>query len=403
MDKSIHIQCLHKYVFYFFFLTEEMQEWREFLDPNYKFKSIVFRYSIIFNNFSTLLKYSVGFIIIFTFIPLFILAILVFLSFLSTTVMAWCCLIIEVSFATTLTIVGSITFNTLLKYNNNKYDFNKQAKLLVLCATVNISAISIWTIVGTDPFFLALSICWALVTIPFVDWICNILYPIYLLKEKENKIKINATGDTIGDANGNINRIYGKTNALVKIVCDPIGFETFMNHLRSEFAAENLLFVVYLIQFQNFLIQFSKKQGKELLFDGNDEWKPFIIKDWKLPDNVPQSAIFEMHDRASNAQNKNKNKNKNEKKNVMFRVVDVIYRKFVEKQRAILEVNISGRNRAQIAHFHSKMINEQLEYCDYDDIGKIKDIWLSLRVAGLECWQLMSHTLARYQLPDSLA
>ena len=383
---------------YVHFLIEEMEEWRHFLDPNYKYKSIVFRYSIIFNNFPTLFKYGISFVTIFAFVPLLALAILRIAGFLSIQTFAWSALTIQISFTTMLTIVSTITFSTLLKYNDDKYHFNKQAKFAVLSASTNISSISIWAIISADPLFLALSMCWTLGTIPLLDWLCNILYPIYLIKEETKKIN---TVTRVGSGSSSVG-IHGKTNIMIEILCDSIGFETFMNHLRSEFAAENLLFVVYLIQFQNFLIEYGQKQGKQFFDDSDTNNKPFISKDWKLPGNVPKCGIFEMHD-----YNKNKKKNTDASKDgkIMFGVVDVIYKTFVEKQRATLEVNISGRNRAQISHFYNKM-NSQLEQDDYDyddDVGKMKNMWQSLRVAGLECWQLMSHTLGRYQLPDSLA
>ena len=365
-----------------------MQEWRQFLDPNYQVKSIVFRYSIIFNNYTTLIKYGIVFMILFSFIPMVIISIVFLLDLLSSLTYALICLTVEICFSAMLVAIAAITFNTLLRYNN-KYYFNKESKLLIICSCLNMTGSASWVIVSRDPIFLAFSLCFALATVPLADWICSILYPVHLIQQEKIKAKNDFTALTIlTDSPNQTNRAQEKTNLLVKVLCDPIGFESFMDHLRSEFAAENLLYVVHLIQFQNFLIKYGKHQGIECIFDDNDQ-KPFILKDWKLPANVPKSRIFDCDDGlAQNQKNTN----------AIFDVVDVIYKKFVERGHAPLEVNIPSRNRNKITRFYTKMRTQQGD----NDLHKIRSIWESLRISGMECWKLMSSSFTRYRLPKSV-
>ena len=87
--------------------------------------------------------------------------------------------------------------------------------------------------------------------------------------------------------NRNINKIKVK-GSIFDIFNDSVTFDLFMTHLNKEFAIENGLFLIYLLQYQQFLINIgilSNNQTNLLIFKGR----------LTLPNSVPQSSLFEVN------------------------------------------------------------------------------------------------------------
>lgn len=452
--------------------SEEMQEWRKILDPDYDYKSIVFRYPIIFSSHSTLLK-IVACIVFISGIPLILVTILYAIDVIGVWSYGYTFMITEFSFCVVVTIIAAVIFQTLLKYND-KYYFNKQSKYIIVSGFVFMLAYAFNLLLSVDPFFLVIMQCWALTCIPLTFWIWSILYPVYLIycmkkntndintnhnhksknnktnennknsveKTKETRLSDYVAGTKMTVDRQSSSRNNDQENELVKVLSHPIGFESFMEHLRSEFAGENLLFVVYVIQFQMFLIEskiavFMDKIGSEIENQKNShstnsiECKPFVQKIWILPQNVPKSSIF-----ATKTGKKLKDGNKSNinvsvqsfsasassrqmsievvdepgleksiletlKNTRVLDMVQVIFTKFVEQGHAPLEINISHQNRAKITSCYfdltksDNMTNHQTMECFHQ-------LWDGLRIAALECWQLMSYSAARFKAPQAM-
>ena len=116
---------------------------------------------------------------------------------------------------------------------------------------------------------------------------------------------------------------------------DSTTFDLFMTHLNDEFTIENGLFIIYLLQYQKFLIEnnilksFQDENQQAQLQQGNDHHhddhdsgdattktdmnnRNLILKGrLKLPPNIPQSPLFEMK---SNTKTVTHSKNRKSKK-----------------------------------------------------------------------------------------
>ena len=164
-----------------------------------------------------------------------------------------------------------------------------------------------------------------------------------------------------------------------------------MQHLISEFASENLLFIVYLIQFQTFLFEINYINHFN---DNIDKTKDVLFtSQWKLPQNVPKSVIFDSSHINSN--------NINEHNFRIFLIFEIMFKKFLEESRAPLEINISHKNRSKLTQFYIKYQKEG----DESENGEItinKEfifIWKYLLAAGKEAWELIKHSQQTYTRP----
>ena len=202
-----------------------------------------------------------------------------------------------------------------------------------------------------------------------------------------------------------------KTRSLMNIISDANQFEAFANHLNKEFACENLLFIVYIIQYQNYLInkKIIDKDCKDLIF---------ITNNWKLPQNVPQSPLFVDNININNNVDENKSdvappvsvsptiktKKKGDssvsiiesmkngdKKNIM--IFEFLFKKFLQRGWANLEINISDLRREAL-HKHYNNIKEAKEK-NFD----VEQVWKDLILAACEIWVLLGYNQTRFRMP----
>lgn len=142
-------------------------------------------------------------------------------------------------------------------------------------------------------------------------------------------------------------------------------FDLFMKHLSKEISIENGLFIIYLLQFQQFLVEYNilGDNKEDLVMKGNI----------KLPSHVPQSPLFVMTNVISEHKNIDiVNRNSIDDGNgrivrkidqlieinvdstlKMLNAFVFIYEKFIKRDIAPFEVNISSRNRDQIAYWYN--------------------------------------------------
>ena len=188
-----------------------------------------------------------------------------------------------------------------------------------------------------------------------------------------------------------------KSGKLIEIITDSVGFESFMQHVISEFATENLIYVVYLIQFQSLL--FELNYGKHFNHETIDNREVFIQAHWNLPQNVPKSSIFEVDKELAGDEEYSMKKVKE--------IVQVIFKQFVQRGYAPLEINISHGNRQEITAIYTAIWNNNNNNNGNNnngenaevvmDIKQFLPLWKALRTAGLQMWNMLGHSETRFK------
>ena len=379
--------------------TEELKEWRQVLDHKYQSKSFVLSNPRYFDH-----KYqqraTIAWCVLLT-IPLLVNQFLFTFNITSEIVYAAILALDQTTMFMVFCAASIVTFKKLLTHEG-KYYFNQQAKLLN-CLAVELAIIAlIGPIIAQSLYFLAMYALFVITNGMMNNWIGVVVFPLYKIRQQDRitndkntqNLVSSSTSPRAGNGHGgNGKGMMNKNEILVNILTNEIGFESFMEHLNQEFASENLLFIVYLIQFQMFL--FEIKYLNYFTDELNDTKDIFIIKNWKLPQNVPKSDIFD-------AQSSSGNNNNDDRVGEIF---EIIYEKFIVRNYAPLEVNISHQNRLQIAQYYASLkINpdETVTMQNLTNANDFIEIWKRLRVAGLEIWRLIGFTEVRYVRPKSL-
>ena len=432
--------------------AEAMAEWHTLLDPNYTYKNCIVKY-LSSNKQRVIYGTILSILIIIPFFIIFILNVSSIGIMSSGTAVLYITIMANV-FALSLTIVFFIIARAVVLFND-KYYLNKECKYLMISSCIT-------GILGTGTLFLTHNIefiavyaCTDMIIIYTYCWIFTVLYPVYIIrkklqtkKSKSKKHITNAKTKTNTKTNTNTSidnsqppkhlhlhsatyshshshspgspgspkspespshgkKFFHDKKDLVDILCNAAGFESFIQHLVSEFATENLLFIVYLIQFQMFLIEIN------FLPQNNDQDVTskrlyFIQREWNLPQNVPQSVVFKPKKEKINLKSKNGD-NENivavippteewqDYTEQMINIFVIIFEKFIDNGRAPLEINVSDRTRAA-ASVHYNNLSSSYSNTGPRLTGKqeLLGMWQSLRTAGIECWRLLSFSLSRY-------
>lgn len=139
-----------------------------------------------------------------------------------------------------------------------------------------------------------------------------------------------------------------------------------MSHLSKEFSMENLLFLTIMLQFQSFCLKHELIEATEetLILDSAE---PLI-----LPDIVPTALIF-CHNKVSNSNADNIERD-HEILQLLSKIFIAIYEKYIARNTAQLEVNISSKI--------SKKLNVHYEYVLSGNVfGNFDVVWEDLRAA----------------------
>ena len=75
-----------------------------------------------------------------------------------------------------------------------------------------------------------------------------------------NNVKSNPNVLEIGSQNSNITDTHHVVTSLEDVLADDRGFEGFMQHLATEWSMENLLSVIEMTQYQQFILYYHKKK-----------------------------------------------------------------------------------------------------------------------------------------------
>ena len=186
-----------------------------------------------------------------------------------------------------------------------------------------------------------------------------------------------------------------------------------MDHLESEFAVENILFLTEMIEFRDLL------RDKYASFLEDDEvMKIFKAKNINLPKDTPKSPIIY-------PSNDNHNK-----LNVMIRMDSVafgefkkvssapttpsgddmntldererifmlLYRKYIDKYNAALEINISYTLHTTLKHYYMIIANKMeplTSEIDSIEVIEFVTIWNSLVLATREILSILQHSAQR--------
>ena len=349
------------------------------MDPKYKITS---KFLLCSERDPKLICYTTT-VITFSMIILGIIALLVSIETLTigAGVMAW--IVIEMIY-----FIWSITlFLTMMRklvLFNDKYYFQPTMKawnqlgipsimIMLVCVIVN-QNIRFIGIVSTIMFIVTCAQC----------VVCLVYYPIYMMKSDNAKVLNElSNSDNLNYSSNHISR----RKLMVNILSNETGFELFMSHLVKEFASENLLFIVYLIQFQRYLIETNYLNFKVKM--ENDKSLILIDKEWILPNNVPKASIFN----ATSIWDEEKIDSDSNKRleASAINIAEIIYQKFIQRDFATMEVNISDRNRTDLTQTYQNWKN-----CSEKETLDIEILWKPLRVAGLETWTLMMSSLNRF-------
>ena len=411
--------------------AETLAEWRVALDPEYQPKSRILRYELKDPG----LKYLVSLLIIGGAATIIFVFILYKPSkMISETTAFAALLVIEIGIIIAEGFTLTMMMRSVYVYND-KYYFNQQTKhLMVFTWTFAIPFVSFFVLISVAATYAQILLT-SLVPLGIVSccWV-YVLYPVFFLTKEYDLIhgNNNNNNNENDDSNKKQNSAtvvkqnsvsINKKQQLINILSNDKQFELFMTHLLSEFASENLLFVVFLIHLQMFLIEINylneninenndndntiikiygdskeekeKEKEREKEIEKREKETYFIHKHWMLPNNVPRCYLFKPI-----AQQNMEIGKKNDR---VFGIFEVIFKKFIQSGRAPLEINISSQTRKVITQCYNglKQEKEKAKAANSQSLIDIdhKDIiavWKCLRQAGLEVWTLMIYAATRF-------
>ena len=353
----------------------ELREWRKELNPNYHETSLLLKYYHLrpYLTYVGIAHYTAVFCANSVLAVIFFNHVHKFIIWEAT---------VQVLYSSLIIIAGMYSLCTLFRFND-AYHAQKESKI-ILCVLGPFVIISyVLVVLFSNRVFLNTIFVFVIIEIlEIVGWTIMILYPICIVFKQDKTKSIEML--TFKQNSENIynkksrRKSMTKNDRLVAILTNKDKFESFANHLNREFCAENLLFVVYIIQFQNYLLEQNKSQNKIM--------QVFVQDSWNLPSTVPISPIFMNNDKFG------ANSSLQDRFEYIF---DFLFEKFIERGQAKLEINISDSLRVSL-HSHKQKLNKQLENRSEFDIF---EVWQDLRLAALQTWTLLGSAETRFKMP----
>ena len=150
-----------------------------------------------------------------------------------------------------------------------------------------------------------------------------------------------------------------------------------MKQLQKDLCMENLLFLTIMLQLQNYLIHNGFWHDAP-----NDYYRQTIMyhlslnkkynKNYQinLPSNVPLSPII-----LNIIMNKDDDYNNISDYNIFKQCIEKIFKQFIESQKALFEINISGVHRAKITTLYNKMSHNNQTHIKKNQFW---DMWIAL-------------------------
>lgn len=353
-------------------ISDDLQDWKLHLNPNYT-TWIIKHWNIIGNN-RVLLVCAIIIWIIFSLPCIMIISLnsgnITFYTII--TVGAIC----QSSF---LLLFGSYSAFILryIKLDNDIWYVNRELKLIKKCVTVFFLSSLLCSIgyilkfnlffennfyyIGIDIIIMQYgNIIYFTVSV-IIPIYQNVNSPFYLRYENfQNKNK---------NENKNKKQKEQKIKpTIIDIFNDSVSFDLFMAYLSTEFTVENGLFIVYMLQFQSFInsYQILKSQLNNVNINNNSNNKGLIYKGKLiLPENVPLSPIFDKKN--IDCIDSTKAEFELSIKLAALNGFIIIYEKFIIRDFAPFEINISSQTRDIISIWYVKL-KELKRLCALEDI-----------------------------------
>ena len=154
----------------------------------------------------------------------------------------------------------------------------------------------------------------------------------------------------------------------------------FLNHCQKEFCTENLFFIVLMVQWQQFLIENNFQPSNSVSYDTK------MIKSNIIVDLMKNSPVFEkLNCKIKDIHNKNIENGHDF--SIFGEVVEFIYKKYIEANRAPFELNISFVSREKI-RYHYLNINQLKKESFWQ-------LWDDLLILCDELFEMIDPCLAR--------
>ena len=468
-----------------FKIASDTIDWKKHLNPNYT-TWILKNWKYIKNNKLIVIAATIYYILL---VSPFIIVIIFLnnITFYNTAIVYF---ITQIVFDISLMPLFVIVNRKLEIKTNDIWYLNDEIKRLNYLSIVNIinyiaTILYIFKLNGyyTNNFLfliikyfienILITVLWTILIIIPIYYNINAPYHIQLkTKIQSNAVKISNTSmrmrsRSINSIDRSISRTSISSNidnnnakgTIIDIFNDSVTFNLFMKHLNKEFATENGLFIIFLLQFQQFLLKYQIliDNTKNLIFKGK----------LSLPDCVPLSPLFANHVALIQVYNDNNasagvthheidrveehtdypnsptitiSALKNEKRNkiliknliskdkqlclMILNAFSHIYNKFIERDYASFEINISDYNRNNIAKIYQTLckililkqnsVNTDNDYHrlvkftiqdletyaasnqDNNDEFDILEMWIVLLRASNEIISLMRQSVQRY-------
>lgn len=165
---------------------------------------------------------------------------------------------------------------------------------------------------------------------------------------------------------------------LIDVMGSNKGYTIFMKHLCREFAAENLLYLTVLFQFERFLLENNIIDQHGILFTK--------YCDFKLPNIVPICDCFQFNDA--------------ETIDIMEMVKNAfigVYEKYIQRSSAELEVNISYDTASQLSiQYNNVRQTGQLS------LEQFQGIWSNLKETAHQVYRLLTSSHERFRYFSSI-
>ena len=234
-----------------------------------------------------------------------------------------------------------------------------------------------------------------------------ILFPIYFNQRRDKQIQRKRVTDR-----NNENYESEKQQKLYILMQDKNGYEALMDHLEAEFAVENLLFLTEMIQFRDYLLD----KDEEFFDDGNVKMI-FENKNIILPKNTPKSPIIYPDDAgAVNIMIRTDSTAQIELRKIdaaqtptgpvenideRERIFMSLFRKYIDKYNARLEINISYGIHTKLKRFYddiAEKMDEENGVGFGDDNQEVVDfvgVWNNLVSAAREITSILHNSAHR--------